>query len=50
MTFRRWCQEKWYEHIDEMIEMTGHQPAYTSQQYFNKYRWWLRREYKYQVK
>lgn len=50
MNFRFWCQLKWYEHIDEMIMMDGEEPSYTSRQYFNKYRWWLKREYRHAVK
>lgn len=49
-TFRFWCREKWYEHIDEIISIGGTEPTYTSQQYFNKYRWWLKREYQFQQK
>jgi len=50
MNFRFWCQLKWYEHIDEMLIMDGSEPSYTSRQYFNKYRWWLKREYRHAVK
>ena len=48
MTFRMWLQAKWYEHIDELIELGMPPPAYNISQYFNRYRWWLRREYRYQ--
>jgi hypothetical protein len=48
--FRLWCREKWYEHVDEIIDLTGREPAYTSQQYFSMYCWWLKREYQHQVK
>lgn len=48
MTFSNWCREMWYEHIDEMISLTGKAPVYTAKEYFNKYRWWLRREYRFQ--
>jgi uncharacterized protein CbrC (UPF0167 family) len=50
MNFRSWCQEKWYEHIDEMVTFAGKAPGYTAREYFNKYRWWLKREYQYQHK
>jgi hypothetical protein len=48
MTFRMWCQAKWYEHIDELIALGQPVPTYDIQQYFARYRWWLRREYRYQ--
>lgn len=48
MKFRTWCQEKWYEHIDEMVSYTGRAPVYTSKEYFAKYKYWLKREFKYQ--
>jgi len=46
MNFRTWCRDIWFEHIDEMISYTGKEPVYTGREYFRKYRWWLRREYK----
>lgn len=48
MNFRSWCREKWYEHIDELISTTGKQPTYTANEYFVKYKYWLKREFKYQ--
>ena len=50
MNFRTWCREKWYEHIDEMVMYTGQQPTYLANEYFNKYKYWLKREFKYQRK
>lgn len=47
MNFKFWCREKWFEHIAE-LESYGQQPAYSQKDYFNKYKWWLKREYKYQ--
>ena len=46
MTFRQWCHEKWFEHCDEIESWTGHRPSYLSAEYFNKYKWWLRREFR----
>ena len=46
MNFRRWCTEKWYEHCAEVEAWTGHSPQYLSAEYFGKYKWWLRRQYK----
>jgi hypothetical protein len=45
MNFRTWCCQKWYDHCDEVEAWTGRRPQYLSQEYFNKYKWWLRREY-----
>lgn len=50
ITFRHWLQEKWYEHLDEVEAWGGVVPDYKLQDYFEKYRWWLRREYKHQTK
>lgn len=45
--FRLWVNKMWYEHL---LELDGYgQPiTYTSQDYFKKYRFWLKREYQYQ--
>jgi hypothetical protein len=45
-TFRAWCYEKWLEHCDEVEAWTKHSVGYLSQEYFNKYKWWLKREYR----
>lgn len=47
MNFRQWCGEKWYQHKDE-LESYGQVLPYTSQEYFTKYKFWLKREFKYQ--
>lgn len=47
MTFRNWCNDKWYEHRDE-LESYGESLPYTAQEYFAKYKYWLKREYKHQ--
>lgn len=47
MSFRIWLQERWFQHKEEMENWA--QPVnYDLRQYFNKYRWWLKREYRYQ--
>lgn len=46
MNFRNWCQEKWYEHQEELFQWEGFYPTATAQEYFAKYKWWLRREYR----
>ena len=48
MDFRYWCIQKWYEHCDEVEAWTGEPVKYLSKEYFLLYRWWLRREYRYQ--
>ena len=50
MKFRYWCTLKWYEHCDEVLAWTGQSPNYLSQEYFNKYKWWLRREFRFVAK
>jgi hypothetical protein len=45
MNFRHWCWEKWQEHQDEVHSWEGRYPTATGTEYFNKYKWWLRREY-----
>ena len=49
MSFRLWLQEKWFEHCDELAGY-GQAINYTSQEYFNKYKYWLKREYQHQQK
>jgi hypothetical protein len=46
-SFRRWCQEKCFEHRDE-LESYHQTLEETSQQYFEKYKFWLKREYRHQ--
>lgn len=46
MNFRRWCQEKWYEHCEEVEAWTKSSPKYLSKEYFNLYKWWLKREFR----
>lgn len=46
MSFRMWVQEMWYEHINEQ-DSYGQPLRYTATEYFRKYRYWLKREYRY---
>lgn len=48
MSFSRWLLEIWAEHIDEVLVWEKKIPEYTAQEYFAKYKWWLRREYRHQ--
>lgn len=47
MNFRTWLQEKWMEHKDE-LDSLGLKCDYDISAYFNKYKYWLKREYKHQ--
>ncbi len=41
--FRHFCNEKWYEHKDEILAWTGNQVGYDAKYYFRKHRWLLKR-------
>lgn len=45
--FRLWVQRIWIENTEE--HLTYGELPYTMQQYWSMYKWWLRREYRYQV-
>jgi hypothetical protein len=44
--FRRWLQEMWYEHCDEILLWSHSKVQYPSSEYFRKYKWWLRAMYR----
>lgn len=46
-SFRMWCQEKWFEHKDE-LEAYQQPLPYSAKEYFEKYKFWLKREYRHQ--
>ena len=48
MTFRQWLQQQWYAHCLEIEDWPGRLPSYPLQEYFAKYKHWLRREYRHQ--
>jgi hypothetical protein len=48
MTFRFWIQEMWMQHKDEYMELNLAIPESDAQEYFRKYKYWLKREYKHQ--
>lgn len=48
MNFRTWLQEMWMQYKDERLAWEGVEPTGTQQEYFNKYKYWLKREYKHQ--
>lgn len=45
-TFRSWVQEIWMENCEERLTLNQN-PA-TIKQYWDAYKWWLKREYKFQ--
>jgi hypothetical protein len=47
--FRHWVQQLWYEHVDEM-ESYQQELGHSSTEYFKKYKFWLKREFKHQLK
>lgn len=50
MTFKQWLQERWFQHVDELQSWGEPVPSdYRLGDYFNKYRWWLRREYRFSL-
>ena len=42
--FRLWVQRLWAENCEEHLTF-GEQP-YKMQEYWKKYKWWIKREYK----
>lgn len=46
MSFRNWLIVRWQEHVEELLLWEHCTPKYGSADYFRKYRWWLRREYR----
>jgi len=44
--FRNWLQELWFENNEERLEW--HLQPHTLKEYFAQYKWWLRREYRFQ--
>lgn len=44
--FRVWCNDKWYEHKDELFNWEQKFPEYDSTYYFQKHRWMLKRLFK----
>ena len=47
MNFRQWCYEMWHEHQTE-LEAYGQPLPSSAKEYFAKYKYWLKREYKHQ--
>ncbi len=47
-SFRAWLEEVWRQNCDEH-DAWG-EPRLSMSQYFQMYKWWLKREYKYRYK
>lgn len=45
MNFRHWLRQMWYDYIAE-CEGYGQAPSLDPNQYFQKYKYWLKREYR----
>lgn len=43
--FRHWLENMWYVHKMEIESYTGKFPDYPKEEYFKKYKWWLKREF-----
>ncbi len=44
--FRRYCDNKWFEYKDEVLEWERRVVKESPQKYFNKYKWFLKEKYK----
>jgi len=44
--FRQWVYDIWQENCEEYL--TSNQIPYILSEYFNKYKYWLKREYRHQ--
>ena len=45
--FRVWLNEIWLQNCEERL--LYNECTYKMQEYFSRYKWWLKREYKYQT-
>lgn len=50
MRFRHWLSEMWIKHKDEYLEIGHTLPEKDLAQYFQKYKYWLKREYRHQMR
>ena len=50
MKFRPWLQEMWFNHLDELMSLGLRPPKYALKEYFEKYKYWLKREYRHQMR
>lgn len=45
MTFRRWVTVLWQDNCEERL--VYNENTYNIKEYWDKYKWWLRREYRF---
>jgi hypothetical protein len=48
MRFRQWVHELWLQNCDEHRD--AQELPYTKEQYFQMYKYWLKREYRHQIR
>jgi hypothetical protein len=48
--FRNWVRELWMQHKDEYSELKLVIPEEDIEEYFRKYKYWLKREYKHHMR
>lgn len=46
--FRVWLQNIWFDNCSEHAEFR--EPQLTMAEYFQRYKWWLRREFRHQTR
>lgn len=46
--FRNWVRRLWIENTEERNEF--HELPYSMEEYWQRYKWWLRREYRHQTR
>ena len=46
--FQQWLRAKWIEHLEELDAWNMPRPQYGPDKYFQMYKWWLKREYRFQ--
>lgn len=46
--FRTWVRNLWFDNTSERLEYR--ELPYSMEEYWEKYKWWLKREYRFQTK
>ena len=46
MTFRQWCNEKYLEYKDEILEWTHRAAEEEAKDYFQRNKWFLKKKYR----
>jgi len=45
-SFRSYVNDLWYQHQDEIEYFEKHLPNYDRKEWFDRAKWWLKREYR----